>query len=154
MTLADRLVVLNAGVIEQEGAPLDVYDRPRSRFVAAFMGSPAMNFLPAKVEEGRVRAAGLDLPAPDRAGTGEVLVGIRPHDVSVSEGDEGGATLRVEVVEAMGFEAYAHGHVGEASFVARLEGDEVKRLSVGDEIHLTVPADAVHLFDPETEKAL
>jgi len=154
MTLADRLVVLNEGIVEQVGAPLEVYQRPRSRFVAAFMGSPAMNFLSARVEKGRVTADGLDLPAPEGAAGGDVLVGIRPHDVSVAEGDAGGATLRVEVVEAMGFEAYAHGHVGGARFVARLEGADVKRLSVGDEIRLAIPGDAVHLFDPETEKAL
>jgi sn-glycerol 3-phosphate transport system ATP-binding protein/multiple sugar transport system ATP-binding protein len=153
MTLADTLVVLNQGVVEQAGPPLEVYHRPRSRFVAAFMGSPAMNFLAATVEDGRIRAGGVDLAAPSGLDLSKVLVGVRPHDCAPAA-DEGGITLSVEVVEAMGFEAYAHGKVGGAPFVARLEGDQASRARPGDALALAVAADAIHLFDPETERAL
>ena len=155
MTLADRLVVLNAGRVEQQGPPLEVYRRPASRFVAAFLGSPAMNFLPARHTDGRVTAEGLSL-AIDRARypslrDGDVVVGIRPHDVSPAE--KGDLALRVEVVEPMGFEAYAHGTLGAQGFVARLDGGAALP-KVGDTLSLRADPDAVHLCHPETGRAL
>ncbi len=155
MTLADRLVVLNGGKVEQEGPPLDVYHRPATRFVAGFLGSPAMNFLTAKVSNGRAESKGLRLALGDRKGVtdgAEVTVGVRPHDVVPAR--EGGAIdLRVEVVEAMGFEAYAHGKVGDVPFIARLDGS-ASLPKPGDTLPLTVPADALHVFDPTTGLAL
>lgn len=151
MTLADRLVVLRSGEVEQVGPPLEVYGRPASRFVASFMGSPAMNFVPAKGGDGAVVAEGLKL-AVDRTPTGDVLVGIRPHDVVEREG--GPIAMDVEVVEAMGFEAFAHGKVGPVTFVARLEADRAGAVRVGDRIALDVAAEAVHLFDAESQRAL
>ena len=149
MTLADKLVVLNGGLVEQAGPPREVYERPASRFVAGFMGSPAMNFVRAKVEGGRATAPGLDLPAPAEA-RGEVIVGIRPHDVV--EDTEGALVLEVEVAEAMGFETYAHGTLGGEPFVARLEGHA--RPTAGETLRLRVAPEAVHYFDGESEKAL
>jgi sn-glycerol 3-phosphate transport system ATP-binding protein/multiple sugar transport system ATP-binding protein len=155
MTLADRLVVLAEGAIEQIGPPLDVYRTPASRFVASFMGSPSMNFVAAKLEGGRVRAEGVDVPAPREMEDRDVLVGIRPHDVvAVSDEGAGEIALTVDVVEAMGFEAYAHGRVGGAPFVARIEPDLAESAKPGDLVHLTVPPAAVHLFDPKTERSL
>ncbi len=154
MTLADTLVVLNRGAIEQAGPPLEVYKRPASRFVASFMGSPSMNFVPASVEDGRIRAAGLDLTAPRALDRAEVLVGIRPHDVLVAPEGEHELEMAVEVVEAMGFEAYAHGRVGECPFVARIDPDRAAEVSPGQILHLKAPETALHLFDPETERAL
>jgi ABC-type sugar transport system ATPase subunit len=147
MTLADRLVVLRAGSIEQQGPPLEVYSKPESRFVASFMGSPAMNFLRARVDAGRARADGVDLPVAAEDGR-EVLLGIRPHDVRV----EGGGALRfeVDVVEAMGFEAYAHGRVAGTPFVARLPGD--RSPASGDVLELAV--DTMHVFDAQSERAI
>lgn len=148
MTLADRLVVLNGGKVEQEGPPLEVYDRPRTRFVAAFLGSPAMNFIEASCRDGRMTAPGLDLPIePARVGgRGRVVVGIRPHDVVPA--DQGAIALPVDVVEAMGFESYAHGRLGETPFVARLEGAVTK----GQVLQLDVKA--FHVFDPASGEAL
>jgi ABC-type sugar transport system ATPase subunit len=81
-----------------------------------------------------------------------VEVGVRPHDVTVAAG-EGELTMRVEVVEAMGFEAYAHGRVGAQGFVARLEGG-VALPKVGETLGLSVTAGAAHAFDPETGASL
>src|SRR6185503_169667 len=78
MTLADRLVVLNQGRIEQEGPPLAVYDAPHSRFVGSFLGSPAMSFLPARLEGGALRGPGLVTPFTVRGEDGDVLLGVRP----------------------------------------------------------------------------
>ncbi len=156
MTLADRLVVLRSGEVEQVGPPLEVYGEPASRFVASFMGSPAMNFVAADVRDGAVRAPGLELPlasVPAGVNGHGVVVGIRPHDVRPAA-NGGGIAFEVDVVEAMGFEAYAHGQVGGVPFVARLEGDEARRVSAGDTLRLDVAPGALHLFDPDTERAL
>ncbi len=153
MTLADQLVVLNRGEVEQAGPPLEVYHRPASRFVAAFMGSPAMNFLEVAIEGGEVVADGvrLDAPALDDA-PARALLGVRPHDVV--EAEDGGLEMTVDVVEAMGFEAYAHGRVGEARFVARVPGERAAGLARGDVLRLAVDRESLHLFDLETERAI
>ena len=147
MTLADVLVVLRGGRVEQRGAPLELYEHPATRFVASFIGSPAMNFFEAEVIDGRLCADGIRLKAP-RGARGRLSVGIRPHDVRRSDG--GPLRLEVEVVEAMGFETYAHGKVAGAPFVARLEGNE--RPAPGDALDLDVTR--VHLFDAESGRAI
>jgi sn-glycerol 3-phosphate transport system ATP-binding protein/multiple sugar transport system ATP-binding protein len=150
MTLADVLVVLDKGRVQQVGAPLEVYRRPVNRFVAGFLGSPAMNFLPGRVDGDTVALAGevhvrMDVAAKqDR----RVLLGIRPHDLRVAEG--GPITLRAEVVETLGSHVLVHGHVAGTPFVVALEGiDGPKK---GDT--LTLAPTAVHLFDEETGEAL
>jgi sn-glycerol 3-phosphate transport system ATP-binding protein/multiple sugar transport system ATP-binding protein len=158
MTLADVIFVLNKGVVEQAGPPLEVFDRPATKFVAAFLGSPAMNFVDVKLEEdeGGARAVGRDgLVVPlDRAAFGASLVpgraavlGVRPHEVELGEG---GVSLAVDMVEALGAESYAHGTLGGEGFVARLEASSpVKKGSA-----LPLRLRNVHLFDKETGKSL
>jgi sn-glycerol 3-phosphate transport system ATP-binding protein/multiple sugar transport system ATP-binding protein len=173
MTLADTLVVLNAGVVEQAGPPLEVYARPASRFVAAFMGSPSMNFLAVDVADGRLRADGIDLPIPTGRDLGDrdsVEVGVRPHDLRLAppspaprsparatdDAESSPARIRVdiEVVEAMGFEAYAHGRVAGKPFVIRVEGKETERIRAGEALDVTVATNAVHLFAADSGRAL
>jgi ABC-type sugar transport system ATPase subunit len=151
MTLADRLVVLRAGVIEQMGAPLSVYENPVSRFVAGFLGSPAMNFVDVDVAEGRAKADAVDV-AVEAGASGPAVLGVRPQDLSLAAEGEPGVSLEIEVVEAMGFEAYVHGRVAGRAFVARLSPDEIARARVGDEVRLA--AKRAHLFDRETGRAL
>ncbi len=153
MTLADQLVVLREGQVEQAGPPLEVYHQPRSRFVASFMGSPSMNFLELAHENGRLKGEGVDLPL---SGAEElparVLFGVRPHDLELLEADsEPCISMRVDVVEAMGFEAYAHGRVAGESFVVRLEGERAIGVDVGEVLNLGVADGAWHLFDVESE---
>jgi ABC-type sugar transport system ATPase subunit len=166
MTLADRLVVLHAGKVEQQGPPLEVYARPASRFVAGFLGSPSMNFIEAQIADdgATARAEGLRIPVdrsrfPALASGRKITVGVRPHDVErvrESKGDahRGSITVQVEVVEAMGFEAYAHGPVGRAAFIARVEGELGALPRRGDTLSLTVDPSRVHLFDPESGRSL
>ncbi|MDQ3032756.1 MAG: sn-glycerol-3-phosphate ABC transporter ATP-binding protein UgpC [Myxococcota bacterium] len=164
MTLADRLVVLKAGHVEQIGAPLEVYARPSSRFVASFLGSPAMNFVAGEIVDGRVRADGLDAQLEGRTAGADgalpreqrrtVIAGVRPHDVVPSANGHADITMRVEVIEAMGFEAYAHGRVGEHPFVARLEGDRARTVGPGDTLGLDIASGSLHLFDPDSERTL
>ncbi|MEZ4229771.1 MAG: sn-glycerol-3-phosphate ABC transporter ATP-binding protein UgpC [Polyangiaceae bacterium] len=159
MTLADRLFVLNQGQVEQSGAPLEIYARPATRFVAAFLGSPAMNFVDVVAKQGRdgwtVEAPGLSLKAPAEklagfSGARPLTLGVRPH--ALQQRADGGVRLRVEVIEALGSETFAHGKVGEASCVARLEpGAPVQ---AGEELLLGAAPSELHLFDPQSGRAL
>jgi multiple sugar transport system ATP-binding protein len=145
MTMADRIVVLQGGRIEQVGAPLELYDRPANTFVAGFIGSPSMNILPGVVEAGGVRVADALLPLPTgmKAAAGrEVKYGIRPEHFLAGEG---GLTGTVAVVEPTGSETHV---------VLRLDGAEVvavfrDRVSFrpGDRLSLVPDAAKVHLFD-------
>jgi multiple sugar transport system ATP-binding protein len=167
MTLADTLWVMNRGVVEQRGAPLDVYERPRTRFVAGFLGSPQMNFLEAtlKRKDGAWLAEGGGLKVEaleERFGTSleegrRVTVGVRPHDFHVKRAEADPAcTLKVEIVEALGFEAFAHGWVTPAGprVIARLEADEGRSVRTGDALPLVAEAARVHLYDSVSGVAL
>jgi len=163
MTLADVMFVLHRGKVEQSGAPLEIYDRPRSRFVAGFLGSPPMNFLEATlVRDGAAwiaDSAGVrfTLGAAEFDGLvsgRRVIVGVRPHDVALVDEASGQATveLRFEFAEKLGGETYAHASIGGAPFVVRLEPTVDVR--VGEARRLAVEPSRVHLFDAETGLAL
>ena len=155
MTLADRMIVMNSGVAEQVGRPIDVYDDPESIFVAGFIGSPAMNFLPGKRVGEEVVLAGhakVALPAELRSRAGEsVIVGIRPeHLVAQGEGPE--LRFTVETVEALGADALVHGTLGEGAIVARMDGHAAA--SVGDVLAMRAMPRRLYFFDAETGKRL
>jgi len=168
MTLADTLWVMNGGLVEQSGKPLDIYERPRTKFVAGFLGSPQINFLDAVLREkdGQLVAegSGISVLAPEeRFGKGlavgkKVTVGVRPHDFVLAQPDAGNvvATLNVELVEALGFEAFAHGWLTSSGprVVVRLEAAQAKAVKVGDALPLSVGHEHVHLFDATTGLAL
>jgi sn-glycerol 3-phosphate transport system ATP-binding protein len=136
MTLGDRIVVLAHGRIQQVGRPIDLYRAPANRFVAGFIGTPAMNFVPA-----RFAAESLGVPL---AGAGETL-GIRPEDVRLESGPQ--ETGRVVLVERLGGTSHVHVDVGPHRLVAALTGDSLP--DVGDAVGLHVPAERVHLFDAD-----
>ena len=159
MTLADVMFVLNKGVVEQAGAPLEIYARPATTFVAGFMGMPAMNFFDGTLEREGDRwsvTAGDVAAAVDEARFGDALspgrrvtVGVRPHDVRlVAEGE--GSPLSVTIVEALGTESFAHGSLAGAPFVARVAPDAQVRK--GDRIHVELAT--MHLFDAESGVSL
>jgi sn-glycerol 3-phosphate transport system ATP-binding protein/multiple sugar transport system ATP-binding protein len=165
MTLADTLWVLNGGKVEQRGAPLEVYERPRSKFVATFLGSPKMNLIDATLRKTAAGAFVADAPGVEvpvdvtrfggaLADGRAVTLGMRPHDLLPAT--NGGASLRLDVdlIEALGFEAIAHGSVGKTKFVARLDAALAKRVRANDELPLAIASDRVHLFDPESGAAL
>jgi sn-glycerol 3-phosphate transport system ATP-binding protein/multiple sugar transport system ATP-binding protein len=165
MTLADTLWVLNKGQVEQKGAPLEVYERPRTKFVATFLGSPQMNLVEATISEksGVFLAEGGGIRAPldaHRFGTGlragkAVTVGIRPHDLAPATSGAI-AELKVEIVEALGFEAFAHGWLRASGprVVARLDADQARRVRPGDAVPVSVDPCKIHLFDPDSGRAL
>ena len=166
MTLGDRVVVMKDGWIQQVGEPLELYGRPTNKFVAGFIGSPAMNFADVTINDvgGTVTAEsqGLRLQVPPaRAGSlraykGQTLTfGIRPEDVHMATGgDPAHYTFdaTVEVVEPLGSEILLDVKAGASTIVARVE--PTVRVKVKDSIRLAVNPDRLHFFDPKTEHAI
>ncbi len=161
MTMADRLVVMNAGIAEQIGSPREVYRKPATIFVAGFIGSPAMNFTDAEVAgDGKtIKAFGAQLPVPP--GTlvepGQQLrLGVRPEHLQIAPA-EGAKNFQIEVssVEHLGMDTLIYGAVRSdpaQQITLRLNGD--KDFSIGKSVGLGAPVDALHLFDKESGKRL
>jgi len=157
MTLADRMMVMNGGVAEQIGTPMEVYHRPASTFVAGFIGSPAMNFLPATLTaEGVELRGGHKVPLPNALGgstsTGrEVTIGIRPEHLTVETGQGiGDIAVQVELVEALGADTVVHARLASSGdpLLARLPGSA--NVKTGDTLHFAITPGEVHLFDRDT----
>lgn len=149
MTMADWVVVMRDGIIEQQGRPLDLYDHPVNRFVAGFIGSPAMNFVDGVVSEdgrGVVVGAGDRIPLARQVEPGrKVVAGVRPENLRVAEG---AASFHFEVgnVESTGSATYLTSKDGALQLV------QTERLgfSVGDRVGLDIDPALVHLFDPQS----
>ena len=166
MTMGDRIAVMSAGVLQQVGAPQELYERPINKFVAGFIGSPAMNFINVSVQHdaGRtwLKNSDLELAVPDRfaaglAGSGDALtVGIRPEHFEVGDGNgaEDVAKMRatVDVVEFLGNEELIHMRVGEHDLVAIL--DTSHRVRPNDVLDMYVPVQKMHLFDQAEGKSV
>ena len=153
MTLADRIVVFNHGRIEQVGAPLELYDAPANRFVAGFIGAPAMNFVPAAVEaaqgrELRVRFGPVSLPAGGLrdAATGPVTFGVRPEHLIVASAAEADFRGRVEIVEKLGSESLAYVQTNFSADPVTVRIPPGQRVQPGDELPLRVERKRFHLF--------
>ena len=152
MTLADRLVVMNGGVAEQIDKPMEIYLRPATTFVAGFIGSPAMNILTAEGTGEGVRLGGRSLPLGGGAPAPEVLVGLRPEDLVLAP-DGGGLAARVEAVELLGADAYAHAALdGGDTLVVRVPG--ALGLEPGQRIHVAATPGTAHFFEPATGRRL
>ncbi|SKA32325.1 sn-glycerol 3-phosphate transport system ATP-binding protein [Enhydrobacter aerosaccus] len=162
MTLADRLIVMNAGVADQIGTPMDVYDKPASVFVAGFIGSPAMNFLAAKVgEEGRLvelaatGAGRVALPLGRRssaaAGT-PVAVGLRPEHLRPA--DDGPLEFEIELAEPLGADTLLHGRFGAARELVTVRQSGHVRAAPGEHRRFAIDADCLHLFDSQTGRRI
>lgn len=150
--MADKIVILRDGYIEQEGSPLDVYDRPANLFVAEFIGSPSMNLLKGEVMADGVKTGDgtvLPLPPSHRAKPGQkVVYGIRPEHFTFGSG----AKATVNVVEPTGPEMHIYAEMG-GQEVCAITSERVA-LARDAEISLAPRLDKVHLFDAESGKAL
>lgn len=155
MTLADRIVVLQGGRIEQVGTPLELYNRPNNLFVAGFIGSPRMNLLPGRVVEPGVVAIGeaghrIDCGTGALPAGSSVTLGIRPEHLSPTEG--AGVPLTVDFVERLGGESYVYGaSPGLPQVTLRLDGQSAHQR--GTTVDLAFPRPSLHLFD-EAGKAV
>ncbi|MES2436254.1 MAG: sn-glycerol-3-phosphate import ATP-binding protein UgpC [Pseudomonadota bacterium] len=148
MTLADRLVVLNAGRIEQVGAPLEIYHRPATTFVASFIGSPAMNLLDAEIDGRSLRIGAHVIDAGrNMAGQGAITLGIRAEDLHPSAT---GLPFKVDFVEELGAQRLVHGLIDGQALVLTLD----PQLPLQDEMRLSVNSDKLHLFDTISGKRL
>ena len=183
MTLGDRVAVLKRGVLQQLATPRELYTNPGNLFVAGFIGSPPMNFVPAEVDGTSVKMpfGTVELPAEktrNAQGKGLLIAGIRPEhfeDASVKEDVSAGSTFRatVDVVEWLGNEAYAYIPFEAPPEVQKqltdlereLDGDQMRtqlvvsldgasRIAEGDEAEIWVDASKIHLFDPATGENL
>jgi multiple sugar transport system ATP-binding protein len=151
MTMADRIVVLNAGRIEQFGSPMELYHHPASRFVATFIGQPNMNLLPATVKGADAAGLTVELPGghvmtipvePGQARAGDqVEVGLRPENLTLGSGLE----LTVDVLERLGGVSITYGRIAGQRFCAALPGDA--SVARGDRVGLTVNPRDAHVFD-------
>jgi multiple sugar transport system ATP-binding protein len=195
MTLGDRVAIMRAGMLQQVASPMELYNEPNNLFVAGFIGSPSMNFLPGKIEDGVVKLPMVDarLPQARAEAIGRIppdkplIVGIRPEDFEdahvVGDAADHGTTFtaRIDVLEAMGSEFYAHFQVDAGSetlaeseelreleqdagaiamggssdafdIVARL--DQTSQVRAKQDATLWVNSEKLHVFDPETGKNL
>jgi sn-glycerol 3-phosphate transport system ATP-binding protein len=151
MTLADRLVVLNAGRVEQIGTALEVYRKPASTFVAGFIGSPAMNLLIARFDGAALHLGETALPFTAKLPKGDVLLGVRAEGLTLApEGAKPALPMRVDYVEELGPQRLVHGRIGDQTIAVTLGAD----VPVGERLNLTAPPTALHFFDPETGRRL
>ncbi len=166
MTLGDRVVVMKDGVVQQVGEPLELYNTPANRFVAGFIGSPAMNFADVTLADSGGRAVaeapGLRIVLPEslaaraRAKSGrKATLGIRPEDIHVAgpaDSDDHSFETEVEVVEQLGSEILLDTRAGTALMVASIE--PTVRVRAHDKLRLAVNPARLHLFDAESEMAI
>ena len=153
MTLADRIVVFNHGRIEQVGAPIELYDAPANRFVAGFIGAPAMNFVPAVIEspdvgEQQVRFGPVLLPTGHLRDVppGPVTLGVRPEHLSVAPTPESDFRGRVEIVEKLGAESLAHLQTEFSADPITIRISTAQGIQPGDEVPIRVERERFHLF--------
>lgn len=146
MTLADRVVVMNKGVVQQVGTPTEIYDHPANTFVAGFIGSPAMNLIEGKIVNGTFSAPGTQisgLNAPD----GNVTLGFRAEDAAVSP-ENAQISQPIYAQELLGDATMITVKVGAA--LVSVKTDKNFRAGIGDHISISVPAEICHLFDART----
>lgn len=158
MTLAQRVMVMNKGILEQLGTPVDVYERPATRFVASFIGAPSMNLLDGNVSEDGSRlilSEGFTLPLPharpQTAGRA-ITLGIRPEHIKLSSQQAGGVPLVVETLEMLGADNLAHGRLGGCGMVVRLL--HIERPAIGSTLWLHLPPESLHFFDTQNGQRL
>jgi multiple sugar transport system ATP-binding protein len=167
MTLADRIVVMRDGDIEQVGKPMELFRHPVNTFVAGFIGTPPMNLVPARIvrENDALMLRfndSLSIPIPEKEGVRlnedlDIVMGLRTEDFTLDNGngdcpEEWKVTGIVDVVEPLGGETHMHMNFGGVMFIAKSEGRKV--FEVGQKLKMGMNLNHLHLFDSKTEKAI
>lgn len=168
MTLADRIVVMNDGYIEQVGKPIELFEKPSNIFVAGFIGSPPMNLIPARIGGTGEKfeldfSGGLKIPIPEKPDSEirngmEVITGLRTEDLTIDNGDSGKLPEEwkvkgtVEVVEPLGGETNMHMDIQGVKLIARSEGRRI--INVGEEIRLALNLEHLHIFDAKSTSSI
>jgi multiple sugar transport system ATP-binding protein len=153
MTMGDRIAIMYDGVLQQVGTPDEIYDHPANLFVAGFIGSPTMNFVPVTMQNGTARASGFEVRLPKSVTPTKGTLGFRPEALTDRVLD-GRAILEmsVDVVERLGSDQFLYGQVGGDTITARV--DPRMKVEPGGRARLGLDARSLHLFDAETEMAL
>jgi len=160
MTLGDRIIIMNYGVVMQAGSPREVYYRPQNRFVASFIGSPSMNMIPGRFESGMFLGEEIRLPVSDEVvPSREVLLGVRPEDVYIqgtlpSERETQPVEMMLEVIELLGARAILSLARGSLSLKAVVEERVLESIREGDLIPVTFDRQRLHFFDAQSEKRI
>jgi multiple sugar transport system ATP-binding protein len=159
MTMGDRIAVMNLGVLQQIGTPPELYDNPVNVFVAAFIGSPAMNFATARAHDGKLVLGGTTLhlsgePAKAAAQNlgRDLLIGFRPEDLVLNgngRADDVHIPAQIDVVEYLGHEELIHAQAEGHEIVALVPSEQ--KVQAGQEVKFAIQSDKLHVFDPETE---
>ena len=153
MTLGQRLIVMNAGHMEQIGTPEEVYARPATTFVAGFIGSPPMNLLHGRAEDMTFAVDGATLQLPAAAPrAGDLLIGLRPEHAELRSGASGWP-LRVEMIEMLGAERLVHGRIGALPFTVR-QDSTLAPPKIGDTVSLHAATHHLHWFDAASQRRL
>ena len=148
MTLADRIVVLNEGVIMQAGSPRELYNNPQNKFVAEFIGSPKMNLMPCREEGGQLSllSASIQKSGIPATGKGVAWLGVRPEHITLCDPKQGMLAGKVMVTEYLGSEQYVYVDCGFED-VTTVRIDPAEECAVGSDVGLMLAQDALHLFD-------
>jgi multiple sugar transport system ATP-binding protein len=153
MTMGDRIAVMKEGILQQVASPREIYDDPVNMYVAGFIGSPKMNFLPVTVSGTTAKASGFTLELPKAPGIERGILGIRPEDLTeIPHEGFPKIEMKVEVVEVLGSDQFLYGKVGSDDVIARL--DPQFKVSVGDAVPLHMNMRRLHLFDVGSERAV
>jgi multiple sugar transport system ATP-binding protein len=153
MTMGDRIAIMNAGILQQVGTPGEIYDHPANLFVAGFIGSPTMNFVPATTENGSAKASGFSVKLPKAVSAAKGTLGFRPEALTDRVSDDANSMqMKVDVVERLGSDQFLYGKVGSDSVTARV--DPRMKVDPGDSVKLGLDTRTLHFFDAESELAL
>ena len=153
MTMGERIAVLKDGVLQQVAPPREIYNQPTNMYVAGFIGSPKMNFIPVTIQNATAKASGFEVVLPKAPGFEKGFLGLRPEDLTEQPHNGGGpqVDMRVDVVEVLGSDQNLYGKIGGDDVIARV--DPQFKVGVGDRVRLHVDKDRMHLFDAQTEQA-
>ena len=144
MTLGDRLAVINNGIIEQIGTPIEVYETPKTLFVAEFIGTPKMNFINGKIKNQKFVAGKTEVSLNNLPDNDEAILGFRPEDLIVD--NNGKFLLNVEIIEKLGADSLIYGTDQNQNLLClRVNGNT--KINVNEKINLSVPEDKYHFFD-------
>ena len=150
MTLGDRIVVINNGIVEQVGTPKDIYSKPNTKFVAEFIGSPQMNIFNCKIDNGIAKIDNNSINLNKSINVDDASIGIRPDDIQIS--DSGSISCKANLVEYLGSDMIIYSNMGDQEFSCKLSSKiDVK---AGDEFKFDIQPSLVHIFDNSSGKRI
>jgi len=151
MTLGDRMAVINEGVIEQVGTPIEVYEKPETLFVAEFIGTPQMNFITGKLESNKFISEGFNCDTNKNLSDQEIIFAIRPENLKTNK--DGNIKIKIDLIEKLGADSIIYGYNKANNYICYRENGNTN-IKVNDEVILEIEKDQYHLFDKETKKRL